>query len=197
MEKAKEITLVFHLNLKSSYKDEEYIFSYGEDGLLLSAFVKNGSVFFGIPKADDLGLIHNNELADFISVEVPNDKNIPIYFLCSYEGNVKLEMWLGNNKVAEKLTNVNPSSDYQHTFYKIGANFEHKNFGRFFLYETMAYQQILTTDQIEQLNDYFSKKDLSRHANFDGNGFLFRDLNSGNLIQPNPDLRPKYIGAEL
>ncbi len=196
MEKVKEITLVFHLNIQSSYKDEEYIFSYGEDGLLLSAFVKNGSVFFGIPKADDLGLINNNELVDFISIEVPNDKNIPIYFLCSYERTVKLEIWLGDNKVAEKLTNVEPSSNYFHSLYKIGANFEHKSFGRFFLYETMAYQQILTADQIKQLNNYFSQKNLSRYIYFDGNSFLFKDLNSGNLIQLNPDLQPKYIGAE-
>lgn len=198
----KELSIIFNLELGElpSKERKGYIFAYTKGGVGLTAYIKNGFLYYGIPEIDPLKIMDKSYKGDdenlFLKTPITEFLNTP--HLLSFYYSVKnqdheISISIDNIKKAEKSLSHIIDTDFMRFFYSVGGSMENDDFGIFKLFEHMMFSRILNEKELKDIyQDQKDKSELS-YLNFEGEQFMYKDLVDNNLKQDDKKRQPKYV----
>lgn len=191
-----EFTILFSIELKSPCNEKGFIFTHSDKNISIAAYVQDGSLHYGVIENNPLNpKIKDNELQDGVSIPISEYYNTPVVLTFDYsliDGKCLVSAAVDQSK---KQAEVTPAADNECTsiFFSLGASPNNNCFGKFKLFQTVSYLKILNEQEQSQLLNYFKEQELSAYVDFDGSSFMFKDISSNHLIQPNDKYRPTHI----
>jgi len=166
-----------------------YIFSYTENGVSLTAYIKNGFLYYGIHRVDN-----ENQ---FLKISVNQLFNTPHLFTFFYSatGRKEHKFWIciDNQKAEEKTFIGNIDTSSTRDFHVIGASMEIDNFGIFKLFEHMIYSRILTEKEQTFLLGRSSGISRSGYFLYDGGQYYCLPMANDYDSQEDKESRPKLV----
>jgi len=198
----KELSIFFRLELLElpDSKRKGYIFSLAENGVSLTAYIKDGVLYYGIPETNPLKIMDKKYKGDdeklFLKTSVTEFLNSPhllSFFYSVQNDNHEISISIDNKKIAEKTLSHIVDTSFTRIFYSIGGSMENDDFGVFKLFEHMMFSRILNTKELQDIYEYSKHKSIESYVHFEGEQFLFKNLADNSLQQPQKTRQPKYV----
>jgi hypothetical protein len=195
MNKNLAITFVFHIRLLPfvDERDKGYIFSFGDVGINIAAYVSGRSeLVYEAKKAED-----GKPFQILYPCRSLLNNFVVLTFRLKNLGKLFLEI-LVNEQSVETISHDPLALDSRssESFFVLGANFDKRFPGVFDLAEQVVYSRILIAEEHSRLIDYFKNRRgeaAIRHVHFGGNAFLVRDPSTGHLTQETKANQPTHV----
>lgn len=191
-----EFTILFNIELKRPSKGKRFIFTHFDQDINIAAYVEDGDLYYGIIEGNPLKPgITDNVLKNSVKIPVAEYYDTPIVLTFDYslvDDQCLISAAIDLNKHEARVTSE-IEAGFVHKFFSLGGSPNNDCFEEFKLFETVAYNKKLTSQENKQLTQYFYQKEKNNYLEFRGNEFMYRDFKTGHLVQDNPKHQPKYI----